>query len=275
LASPYTHDFTRNGAGDATIRVFQGGKGVAAGEPLRIVEVSTAGMVATNIRPYLSPAPAGGFADATAVVLGTAEKSPVILVTALTGSGVTQVRWSGEGAGDAMAPVNGFVALAVPVATAPKDGAAVGTLTATDGSGKVTSTVPLTLPAAITKPPPINCNGVTSMGGTSSTGSGGSSTGSAGASAGSSGPATATAPSPQVMCNGGWCPATSAGAKVKCSTFPPSCMILPNSAANGAKVCSSPPSTRGFTCSSANTLACPAGVPEPAQPTPTNTTSIS
>ncbi len=71
-------------------------------------------------------------------VVGSAEGAPTAVVAAATGAGVARVSVSfAGGASDAMAPVDGWVALAAPVPSSVANGSNVGTLTGRDSAGKV------------------------------------------------------------------------------------------------------------------------------------------
>jgi hypothetical protein len=151
---PYTHLFNRT-AGTVTIRGFLTNfpepAGLAAscgfpGLPQFEAEVSTAQMVGTSDSFGAQPDAANPVSAAQTDLFGTAEGDPVAVVTAATGSTVTEVRMAfAGGATDEMVPVKGWVALAAPVSAKLSDGQTLGTLTALNAAGKTLSSTPLTL----------------------------------------------------------------------------------------------------------------------------------
>ena len=113
---PYTHLFNRT-AGTVTIRGFLTNfpepAGLAAscgfpGLPQFEAEVSTAQMVGTSDSFGAQPDAANPVSAAQTDLFGTAEGDPVAVVTAATGSTVTEVRMAfAGGATDEMVPVKG------------------------------------------------------------------------------------------------------------------------------------------------------------------------
>ena len=143
--SRFTRLFTRT-AGGVTIRGFRATSprilGLPAGCDLsgaRLqVEVSTARMVGTAGSGLGGVDRSQPVSAISSEVVGSAEGAPTAVVAAATGAGVARVSVSfAGGASDAMAPVDGWVALAAPVPGSVANGSNVGTLTGRDPAGKV------------------------------------------------------------------------------------------------------------------------------------------
>ena len=143
--SRFTRLFTRT-AGGVTIRGFLVASprilGLPAGCDLsgaRLqVEVSTARMVGTAGSGLGGVDRSQPVSAISSEVVGSAEGAPTAVVAAATGAGVARVSVSfAGGTSDAMAPVDGWVALAAPVPGSVANGSNVGTLTGRDSAGKV------------------------------------------------------------------------------------------------------------------------------------------
>jgi hypothetical protein len=137
--------FTRT-AGAVTIRAFLLNSPGISGLPARCgvlgarlqVEVSSAQMVGVVGGGPMGVARTQPASVIWSEVVGTAEGAPTAVVTAATGSSVSEVSMSfSGGATDQMAPVGGWVALAAPVPSALTSGQTLGTLTERRANGSV------------------------------------------------------------------------------------------------------------------------------------------
>jgi hypothetical protein len=164
-AAPHLNKLFTRTAGVLTIRAFLLNFPQISGLPASCgvqgahlqVEVSSANMVG-----IVGTGPIGvdRTQPASAIwseVVGTAEAAPTAVVTAATGASVAQVSMSFAGkTTDQMAPVQGWVALAVPVPSTLTSGQTLGTLTERKAGGTVVAsqTVQLGIPPgpALTAP---------------------------------------------------------------------------------------------------------------------------
>jgi hypothetical protein len=167
--------FTRT-AGSIDIRFFENPSNAlpadyaaasdcAIGLPSYEAEVSTSKMVGTAFSAFPNNGHSKALSDVDTAIVGVAEGDPVLVVTAATGPGVTQVTETGftGGATDSMAPVKGLVALAGPT-SAPSSASLrsplkLGTLTALNASGKVLASESVTWPLIPDAAPLTACAG--------------------------------------------------------------------------------------------------------------------
>jgi hypothetical protein len=123
------------------------------------VEVSTDRMVGAAAGGLVGVDRSQPVSDVTSEVVGAAEGGPTAVVTAATGPGVARVSMSfAGGATDAMTPVNGWVALAAPVASSISYGANLGTITAASSAGKVVKSQPISLGVQSSAPASSGCS---------------------------------------------------------------------------------------------------------------------
>jgi hypothetical protein len=164
-AAPHLNKLFTRTTGGVTIRAFLLNFPKISGLPASCgvqgahlqVEVSSASMVGIVGGGPTAVDRAQSASGIWSEVVGTAEGTPTVIVTAATGPGVTEVSMSFPGrATDQMAPVGGWVALAAPVSSAPSYGQTLGTLSERRANGTLVAsqTVQLgVLPGAVKAAP--------------------------------------------------------------------------------------------------------------------------